>query len=124
MSTVSKISEYLESQKAGTTFINSDFSSYGDDASVRSALVRLCEKNMLTRICQGVYMKPGYNSVTPDSTHIASEIARRSGAKIALKEDTTVNNIRFLAYYTNASTRSVILNNGTVIRFIHSNSLV
>lgn len=124
MSTVSKICEYLESQNEGTTFINGDFSSYGDDASIRSALVRLCEKNVLTRICQGVYMKPGKDGAMPDSQHIASEIARRSGAKISLKEDTIVNNMRLLTYYTDASTRSIILNNGTVIRFIHSNSVV
>ena len=39
MSTVSQICEYLESQNEGTTFINGDFSSYGDDASTRSIIL-------------------------------------------------------------------------------------
>lgn len=123
LSTQEKIRGFLQSHKEGATFINDDFKHLGDYSCIRSAIVRLCKKNELVRVCQGVYMIPYKEHLLPDCLTIAGEIARKSGGIVKYKDDITINNVRIYSVYTNSSTRSLFLDNGTIIKFIHSNDL-
>lgn len=120
-STTTRISAFLKTQKEGTTFVYDDFKELGSYSCIRSAIVRLCENNELIRLCQGVYMKPGTD--VPDIVHIAKEIARRSKSKVELKEDEYRGNTRIISFYTNGSTRSLTLDDGAVIKYIHIDKL-
>ena len=57
----------------------------------------------------------------PDTIHIAKEIARRSGSTTVLKSDEYKGATRIITFYTDGSTRSVTLQDGTVIKFLHAN---
>ena len=118
-STIAKISTFLKRQPRGATFVHTDFYKFGSCSNVRTVLVRLCERNQLVRLCQGVYMKPG--APEPDTIHIAKEIARRSGSTTVLKSDEYKGATRIITFYTDGSTRSVTLQDGTVIKFLHAN---
>lgn len=122
-STPSKIIEYVATLKAGTTFICSDLADCGDYSSVRSALARLCAKGDIKRICQGVYVKPGRSDKPIGYGVIAKAIARKTGAKVQLKDEHMINSTRIIAFYTDASTRSAVLDDGTIIKFVHSEKL-
>lgn len=77
---------------------------------------------MLVRLCQGVYMKPGSHAL--DIIHIAKEIARRSGSTTVLKSDEYKGATRIITLYTNGATRSMILQDRTVIKFSHEIKIV
>ena len=120
-SPTAKIVEFLSTQKPGTTFIFDDFSSMGSYDCVRSSVTRLCKRKELVRLCQGVYMKPG--GKVPDAIHLAKEIARRSGSTVLLRNDDTKEGKRILTFLSDGSSRHYILNDGTVIRYIHTDIL-
>ena len=122
-STPSRIIEFVDALKSGSTFICGDLSHCGDNSSIRSALVRLCAKGDIKRICHGVYLKPDTPYVGMDYCDIAKEIARKKGSSVQFKEERFVNNTHIVTFYTDASTRSTILDDGTIIKFIHRNKL-
>lgn len=76
-STIAQITTFLKRQPKGATFVHTDFYKFGSCSNVRTVLVRLCERNQLVSLCQGVYMKPG--APEPDTLHIAKEIATEEG---------------------------------------------
>lgn len=117
-STIAKISAFLKRQPKGTTFVYTDFDMFGSYSNIRTVLVRLCERKELVRLCQGVYMKPGAQE--PSTIHIAKEIARRNGTTAVLKSDEYKGSTRIITLYTDGSTRSVTLQDGTVIKFSHA----
>jgi protein involved in ribonucleotide reduction len=122
-STPSRIIEYVDTLKIGSTFICGDLSDYGDYSSVRSALARLCAKGDIKRLCQGVYIKPGNPDDSIDYCNVAKEIARKTGASVLFKDERVAKSTRIFSFYTNSSTRSAILDDGTIIKFIHSNKI-
>ena len=117
-STYTLISKFLKRQKAGKTFVYADFDSCGSYSCIRSAVMRLCEKKELLRLCQGVYMKPGAD--TPDDLHIANEIARRNNTLVKIKNDEIIGGTRVITLYTNGATRNITLPDGTIIKYYHS----
>lgn len=117
-STLSQIYKLVELEEAGKTFIFSDFDGCGSYTSVRSAVTRLCDKKVLTRLCQGVYMKPGTD--LPDTLHIAKEIARRNRTLAQVKNDEYIGKTRVITLTTTGSTRSITLPDGTVLKYYHT----
>lgn len=51
-STYNTIKRRIEKSKRGTLFFPDTFADYGTSDAIRSALVRLCENEMLTRVAQ------------------------------------------------------------------------
>jgi len=130
--TPQNIIKLLEEKEEGSTFIYDDFLSCGSYANVRSAVARLCERNVLLRICQGVYMKPKQDVSTfrPHIYQIVKEIDRRSGGEPIPKDETK----RYLdgeiqpppqklVFYTSSSTRRIKLPDGMIVEFRHKDSL-
>ena len=117
ISTYSKIFEYIKSKQNGTMFISNDFSDFGTNKNIRSSLVRLFDNKVLRRIFRGVYIK--FNDKTPDDIAIAKEISRKNKTKSTIFKDEKVNSTRVITFYTNGSTRTITLDNGCVLKFIH-----
>jgi hypothetical protein len=117
-STIALISKFLEKQSVGQTFVYSDFENCGSYTCIRSAVMRLCEKKELMRLCQGVYMKPG--GEVPDSVHLAKEIARRNSSKSYIKSDELLGSTRVIKINTDGATRNITLPNGTVLKYHHT----
>lgn len=120
MSTLSSIENFIDSQEQERMYIHEDFREYGDYGAIRSAVVRLCDRKILKRVCQGVYIRLSSEDYQPDAISIASEIARKTKASIEIKEDVKLDNGRIVSFYTNGSTRSIITSSGTTIKFIHT----
>lgn len=126
--TPKKIINFLEKEEEGSTFIYEDFLSCGNYENVRSAVVNLCERNILIRVCQGVYMKPKRDDITfrPPIYQIIKEFDRRNRGVPIPKEETRkyLNGEldykpQTLLFYTSSSTRQIKLLDGTIVKFYH-----
>ena len=88
-STYNDIKHQVELSQRGTLFFPDSFSSLGSSDAVRSALVRLCQNNILIRVAQGIYYYPkvdtkwGSGLITPSVEEIALGIAARDKVRIA-----------------------------------------
>lgn len=82
-STYNSIKERVELSESGTLFFPDSFSALGSSDAVRSALVRLCQNNILIRVAQGIYYYPridtkwGSGIIPPSIEEIARGIAMR-----------------------------------------------
>jgi hypothetical protein len=82
-STYNSIKERVELSERGTLFFPDSFSALGSSDAVRSALVRLCQNNILIRVAQGIYYYPridtkwGSGIIPPSIEEIARGIAMR-----------------------------------------------
>ena len=128
-STPNRIIKFLEKKKEGTTFIYDDFINCGNYESIRSAIVHLCNKKKLLRVCQGVYVKPerGGIMIKPTNYQIIKDLDRRNGGAPIPKDEETKKYIEGtldyepnkLCFYTNCSTRQIKLPDGIIVKFYH-----
>jgi hypothetical protein len=81
-----QIENEIESQVRGTLFFADSFSTFGSSEAIRKALQRLEEKGFITRIAQGIYVRPIISNyigeVLPSAEEVAICIAKRDRAKI------------------------------------------
>ncbi|MBO4435044.1 MAG: hypothetical protein J5769_06310 [Bacteroidales bacterium] len=88
-STYNIIKKRIEQSERGTVFFPDSFADTGTSDAVRSALVRLCENDVLVRVAQGIYCYPkvdvkwGGGVIMPSVEEIAAAIASRDKARIA-----------------------------------------
>lgn len=88
-STYNTIKKRIEKSERGTLFFPDTFADAGTSDAVRSALVRLCENDVLVRVAQGIYCYPkvdakwGGGVIIPSVEEIAAAIAARDKARIA-----------------------------------------
>ena len=88
-STYNDIKRHVELSERGTLFFPDTFTTSGSSDAVRSALVRLCENNVLIRVAQGIYYYPkidtkwGSGLIPPSIEEIAKGIAKRDKVRIA-----------------------------------------
>lgn len=86
VSTLEKIQDKVSGQPPGTIFFPEDFDRFGSPSAIRKALERLVERKVLTRIAQGIYVRPKNNpyigEVLPTAEEVAEAIARRDHARI------------------------------------------
>lgn len=120
------IKKLLSQSKVGMLFNYSDFCECGTYTAIRSAVVYLCKKNELQRICQGVYVKPGKNGedYIPDNITLAKEIDRKNGACASPKGKTldyvngkTERQPKSLEFYSTGSGRTIQLPDGTIVKY-------
>jgi hypothetical protein len=81
-----RIENDIESQVKGTLFFGDSFTNFGSSEAIRKALQRLEEKGFITRIAQGIYVRPIISDyigeVLPSAEKVAMCIAKRDRAKI------------------------------------------
>ncbi len=82
-----QITKKIQSADWKSIFFTEDFMDYGTPDAVRIALFRLVNKNFITRLARGIYVKPGYSTIldketVPSVEAIVKAIAQRDRAKI------------------------------------------
>ena len=80
------IKEYVLNAKRGQLIFPEDFTTYGSSEAVRLALHRLEKESAITRIAQGIYVRPIISAiigeVLPAAEEVAKGIAKRDRIKI------------------------------------------
>ena len=81
-----KIEKSIKSKQRGTLLFADDFSQYGSPEAIRQALKRLNTQKVITRIAQGIYVRPQLSEfigeIMPSVEDVAQGIAKRDKIKI------------------------------------------
>jgi len=120
-----KIAEVLKSHPKGSVFFVDDFLDYGNSESVKKALLRLKEKEILVRLAHGIYLYPKIDTelgvLFPSTEDIAKAIARRDKAKIVPTGVQALNKLGLstqvpmkVVYLTDGATRSIKVGKRTI----------
>ena len=76
-----KILQHIEAFPKGELFLPSDFTELGSSEAVRLSLFRLEKEGVITRVAQGIYVRPRESSLigklTPTAEEVAEAIAKR-----------------------------------------------
>lgn len=120
----------IESWPRGTIFFPEDFAEIGSSDTVRSALVRMCDDNMIVRLGFGIYCYPiidekwGMGVLYPSMDEIAQAIAKRDRCQISPTGSAALNALGLstqlqanVVYYTNGSPRRINIGDGKGILF-------
>ncbi|UCS94303.1 hypothetical protein KZP23_04540 [Echinicola marina] len=109
----SKIAETLKSYPKGSIVFVDDFLDYGNPESVKKALLRLKEKQVLVHLAHGIYLYPKVDKelgiLYPSTEDIAQAIARRDKARIV---PTGVQALNKLGLSTQVPLKVVYLTDG------------
>jgi len=121
-----KIKKQIQSAKAGSVFILSDFSDIAETDTVRQAIARLENDGTLIRIMRGVYYKPEYNellgeNIAPYPDDIARAIARNFGWTIVPCGDTALN---LLGLSTQVPSMWVYVSDGEYKEYSYGNTTI
>lgn len=121
-----KIAEVLKSsfQKGSIIFVD-DFLDYGNAESVKKALLRLKEKEILVRLAHGIYLYPKidkeFGVLFPSTEDIAKAIARRDKARIIPTGVQALNKLGLstqvpmkVVYLTDGAARSIKVGKRTI----------
>ncbi len=108
-----KIAEALKSLTKGSILFVDDFLDYGNAESIKKALLRLKEKDVLVRIAHGIYLYPKTDKdlgiLYPSVEEIAVAIARRDKARII---PTGIQALNKLGLSTQIPLKAVFLTDG------------
>ena len=120
-----KIANRLKLQPKGSVFFVDDFLDYGNPESVKKALLRLKEKEILVRLAHGIYLYPKIDKelgiLFPSTEDIAQAIARRDKARIVLTGVQALNKLGLstqvpmkVVYLTDGATRNIKVGKRTI----------
>ena len=108
-----RIAETLKNYPKGSVLFVNDFLDYGYPDSVKKALLRLKEKEILIRMAHGIYLYPKVDKelgvLFPSTEEIATAIARRDKARIV---PTGVQALNKLGLSTQVPLKVVYLTDG------------
>lgn len=108
-----RIAEALKTYPKGSVLFVDDFLDYGNAESVKKALLRLKEKEILVRLAHGIYLYPKTDKelglLFPSTEEIAKAIARRDKARIV---PTGVQALNKLGLSTQVPMKVVYLTDG------------
>jgi len=120
-----KIAEVLKSHPKGSVLFVDDFLDYGNSESVKKALLRLKEKEILVRLAHGIYLYPKIDKelgvLFPSTEDIAKAIARRDKARIVPTGVQALNKLGLstqvpmkVVYLTDGAARSIKVGKRTI----------
>lgn len=108
-----RIAEAVKTYPKGSVLFVDDFLDYGNPESVKKALLRLKEKEILVRLAHGIYLYPKVDKelgvLVPSTEEIAKAIARRDKARIV---PTGVQALNKLGLSTQVPMKVVYLTDG------------
>jgi hypothetical protein len=108
-----RVAEALKTYPKGSVLFVDDFLDYGNPESVKKALLRLKEKEILVRLAHGIYLYPKIDEelgvLFPSTEEIANAIARRDKARIV---PTGVQALNKLGLSTQVPMKVVYLTDG------------
>ena len=90
--------EKIMSENQGKVFSINDFYNLGTKNTIKSILYRLNKENQITRLIEGLYIKPKYSKILkeysyPDANEIAEKLANKFSWTISPAGDTALNYI-------------------------------
>ena len=120
-----KIFESLKSRQKGIVIFVSDFLDYGNSESVKKALLRLNEKEIIVRLAHGIYLYPKVDKelgiLFPSTEDIAIAIARRDKVRIIPTGVQALNKLGLstqvpmkVVYLTDGGTRNIKVGKRTI----------
>lgn len=120
-----KIAESLKTLQRGRVLFVDDFLDYGNRESVKKALLRLKEKDILVRLAHGIYVYPKVDTelgvLFPSTEEIAKAIARRDKARIVPTGVQALNKLGLssqvpmkVVYLTDGAARTVKVGKRTI----------
>lgn len=120
-----KIAEALKTYPKGGVLFVDDFLDYGNRESVKKALLRLKEKEILVRLAHGIYLYPKIDKelgvLFPSTEEIANAIARRDKARIVPTGVQALNKLGLstqipmkVVYLTDGAARTVKVGKRTI----------
>jgi hypothetical protein len=120
-----KIKETILKTKRGVLLFPEDFNTLGSSEAVRLALHRLEKQGVITRIAQGIYVKPEISkyigAVLPSAEEVAAGIAKRDRIKIVPTGAYALNALGMstqipmkLVYLTDGAPRVIKIGNRTI----------
>lgn len=120
-----KITESLKSLPKGSVLFVDDFLDYGNPESVKKALLRMKEKEILVRLAHGIYLYPKIDKelgvLFPSTEEIAKAISRRDKARIFPTGVQALNKLGLstqvpmkVVYLTDGAARSVKVGKRTI----------
>ncbi len=120
-----KISTLLKKYPKSSVLFVDDFLDYGNSESVKKALLRLKEKEILVRLAHGIYLYPKVDKelgvLFPSTEDIARAIARRDKARIVLTGVQALNKLGLstqvpmkVVYLTDGAARSIKVGKRTI----------
>ncbi len=120
-----KIAKALKLFKKGSILFVDDFLDYGNPESVKKALLRLKQKELLVRLAHGIYLYPKIDkelgALFPSTEDIAKAIARRDKARIVPTGVHALNKLGLstqvpmkVVYLTDCAARSVKVGKRTI----------
>lgn len=130
MSGYEYIKTTIEDSGRGHIFFPDDFSSEESSDTIRSALVRLCDDNVIIRLAQGIYCYPvidnkwGMGIMYPSIDDIAQALASKEKCRIAPTGSAALNALGLstqmpanVVYYTDGSPRNINMGRGRGLLF-------
>ncbi|MEJ0104514.1 MAG: DUF6088 family protein [Bacteroidota bacterium] len=120
-----KVAEKLRKFPKGSVLFVDDFLDYGNPESIKKALLRLKEKNLLVRLAHGIYLYPKTDKelgiLFPSTEEISNGIARRDKARIVPTGVQALNRLGLstqvpmkVVYLTDGAARSVKIGKRTI----------
>lgn len=120
-----RIAKALKTYPKGSVLFVNDFLDYGNPESVKKALFRLKEKEILVNLAHGIYLYPKVDKelgiLFPATEEIATAIARRDKARIILTGVHALNKLGLstqipmkVVYLTDGAARTVTVGKRTI----------
>lgn len=120
-----RIAEALKAFPKGSVLFVDDFLGYGNPESVKKALLRLNEKEVLVRLAHGIYLYPKIDKelgvLFPSTEEIAKAIARRDKTRIVPTGVQALNRLGLstqvpmkVVYLTDGAARSIQIGKRTI----------
>ncbi len=120
-----RIAESLKVLPKGSVLFVDDFLDYGSSESVKKALLRLKEKEILVRLAHGIYLYPKVDDelgvLFPSTEEITKAIARRDKARIIPTGTQALNKLGLstqvpmkVVYLTDGAARSIKVGKRTI----------
>lgn len=120
-----KIAAALKTYPKGSILFVDDFLDYGNPESVKKALLRLKEKEILVRLAHGIYLYPKIDKelgvLFPSTVEISNAIARRDKARIVPTGVQALNKLGLstqipmkVVYLTDGAARTVKVGKRTI----------
>lgn len=121
----SKIAEAVKTYPKGSVLFVDNFLDFGNHESVKKALLRLKEKEILVRLTHGIYLYPKVDKelgvLFPSTEEIAQAIARRDKARIVPTGVQALNKLGLstqipmkVVYLTDGAARTVKVGKRTI----------
>ena len=120
-----KVAEVLKKLPKGSIFFVDDFLDFGNSESIKKALFRLKEKELLIRLAHGIYLYPKKDKdlgvLYPSAEEIAIAIAKRDRARIIPTGVQALNKLGLstqiplkVVFLTDAAARSIKIGKRTI----------